>query len=73
MVGECCIALPSAGLVWSWVGIAVRLVENCMSQTNVQSPMKDVVIAEPTWAKSDLSQKPEWEFPQEVEGGGHSM
>lgn len=70
MVGEYCIALPSAGLVWSWVGIAVHLVENCMSQTNVQSPMKDVVIAEPTWAKSDLSQKPEWEFPQEVEGGG---
>lgn len=25
---------------------------------------------EPTWAKSDLSLKPEWEFPQEVEGGG---
>lgn len=73
MVGEYCIALPSAGLVWSWVGIAVHLVENCMSQTNVQSPMKDVVIAEPTWAKSDLSQKPEWEFPQEVEAGGHSM
>lgn len=70
MVGEYCIALPSAGLVWSWVGIAVHLVENCMSQTNVQSPMKDVVIAEPTWAKSDLSQKPEWEFPQEVERGG---
>lgn len=67
--GERCIALPSEGLVWSWVRTAVYLKENCMSQTNVQSPMKDVVIPEPTWAKSDLSRKPEWEFPQEVERG----
>lgn len=51
----------------------MHLIENCISQTNVQSPRKDVGTPEPTWAKSDLSLKPEWEFPQEVEGGGHSM
>lgn len=48
----------------------MHLIENCISQTNVQSPRKDVGTPEPTWAKSDLSLKPEWEFPQEVEGGG---
>lgn len=64
---EHCIALPSEGLVWTWVGTAVHLIENCMTQTNVQSPMKDVGTPEPTWDKSNLSLKPEWGFPQKVE------